>query len=92
MLGTKFCTSEPALSHAYGDTEDEMYFIHSDSSEIKDTLELTFEDWRLPPSIEDEEAMPGGRLPIKNFEEARWTRGQALYTFPFGDLINPYAS
>jgi hypothetical protein len=76
-LSPKLLTATPIFTNAYEDTEGEMSF--NSHFEIEEVVELTFEDWKLPPSIEDEESSkPLGSI----LEEARGARGEApLYLF-----------
>jgi hypothetical protein len=71
MLSPKLPTENPILLCAYEDTDGEIFFIHEDNFEIGDMVEATVEDWKLPPSIEDEEAMVGGRSSGKTLEGSK---------------------
>jgi hypothetical protein len=51
-------------------------FIKNDNVEIKEESESNLEGWKLPLSIEDEEAMPGDKLLEDIFEEGRGARGE----------------
>jgi hypothetical protein len=69
------------LAQAYEFTDSEMFFFHEDNVEIEDVVESTLEDWKLPPSIEDEEDRLGDRPLGIILEEARGTPGKAtLFT------------
>lgn len=63
------------LAQAYEFTDSEMFFFHEDNVEIEDVVESTLEDWKLPPSIEDEEDRLGDRPLGIILEEARGTPG-----------------
>ena len=68
---------KPTLAQAYEFTDGEMFFIHEDNVEIEDMVESTLEDWKLPPSIEDEEDRLSDRPLDIILEEARGTPGKA---------------
>ena len=54
--------------------------ISYDNIEIEEVGVMTLEDWKLPPSIEDEEAISGGKSLDAILEEARGARGEvSLY-------------
>jgi hypothetical protein len=72
---------ETIPAQAYEFTDGEMFFIHEDNVEIEDVVESTLEDWKLPPSIEDEEDSTSDRPLGIILEEARGTPGKAtLFT------------
>jgi hypothetical protein len=69
------------LAQAYEFTDGEMFFIHEDNVKTEDMFESTLEDWKLPPSIEDEEDRLSDRPLGIILEEARGTPGKAtLFT------------
>jgi hypothetical protein len=76
MLIKKLCIANPILTHAYEVRGGEMVFLHNGNFEIEDLVESTFEDWKLPPSIEDEEAMPGAKSRDIILEEAKRAQGE----------------
>jgi hypothetical protein len=73
MLDLQLLTAKPILSHAYGYGDGEAFFIYDDNFELGDMDESILRDWKLPPSIEDEEAK---QLDV-TLDEARDTRGEA---------------
>jgi hypothetical protein len=50
--------------------------MKNDEVEIEEESGLSFEDWKLPLSIEDEEALPGDKSPEDVLEEGRGARGE----------------
>jgi hypothetical protein len=53
-----------------------MILIPNENFEMEDMVEPILEDWKLPPSIEDEEAMPGSRPLGMTLEQRREERGE----------------
>jgi hypothetical protein len=54
--------------------------MKNDNVEIEEESELNLEDWKLPLSIEDEEALPGDKSLEDVLEDGRGARGEpALY-------------
>lgn len=76
MLNPKL-TAKSILTHECEEREVDMFFIQNDNFEIEDIVESTLEDWRLPPSIEDEDAMLGGIALDIILEEATGEQGEA---------------
>jgi hypothetical protein len=55
-----------------------MFFMHNENFEVGDMIESTLDDWKLPPSIEDEDDMPGGIALDIILEEVKGAEGEAL--------------
>lgn len=77
-LSPKLLAAKHILPHAYEDMKGEMFFVHNDNFEIEDVEELALEDWKLPPSIEDGDAILGDKPIGTILEEARGTRSEAI--------------
>lgn len=54
-----------------------MSSTHNDNFKIEDVVDSATEDWKLPASIEDDEAMLGGKPLGMTLEEAKGTLGEA---------------
>lgn len=54
-----------------------MVFVHNDNFGIEDLVDSNLEDWKLPLSIEDEEAMLADRPLDIILVKAREVRGEA---------------
>jgi hypothetical protein len=50
--------------------------VKNDNVEIEEESELNLEDWKLPLSIEDEEALPGNKPLEDVLDEGRGARGE----------------
>lgn len=66
----------PSFESEY--TDGEIFSIYNDNFELGDVDESTLEDWKLPPSIEDEAA----KALDMTLDEARGTRGEATLFIP----------
>jgi hypothetical protein len=73
MLGPQLLTAKVVLSLEREYTDGEIFSIYNDNFELGDVDESILEDWKLPPSIEDEEATPLDMT----LEEPRGTLGEA---------------
>jgi len=77
IFSPKLFTKEPTLTHAFGEAKGEMFLINNENFEAEYMIESTLNDWRLPPSLEDEDSMPGDKTSEIILEEAREAEGEA---------------
>jgi hypothetical protein len=71
MLGLRLFTVKSVVPHDREEADGKIN-LNYDSFGLGEIVESTLENWQLPPSIEDEEAMLSSRPPDTISTEADW--------------------
>jgi hypothetical protein len=88
MFSARLLTANPSPAHTFEETEGEM-FIHNKHFD-GDMIELSLDDWKLPPPIEHEDAMSGDMALDIILGEVNGVEGGEALAFLFDASIDPY--